>query len=733
MVVSNRLPVAYRRAPRGFALHATPGGLSVGFDSIRRHGEVLWVGWPGPVPPARRGEVTARLAKEFACAPVFLPETLVKGHYEGFCNRTLWPLFHSMASRATYRASEWQAYRQANALFADRLVELAGERDTFWIQDYQLMLLPQFLRERRPGARIGFFLHIPFPSYDTLRLLPWHREMLAGLAGADLIGFHTYDYAQAYLACLRRLMGLDNVLGEVFAGGRAFQVDVFPMGIDFERYAQAGAEPAVKAQVTRLRERFGPRKLTLSLSRLDYTKGVLELLDALELFLVEHPEWHGRFHHVLVVVPSREKVGTYKELKREIDERVGRLNGRFGTVDWTPVRYIYRYLPFDELAALYATADCALITPARDGMNLIAKEYLASRADGQGVLILSEMAGAARELTEALIVNPNSAEEVARALLTALEMPPAERKRRSDAMRARLKANDVDTWGARFLDKLEKAAERSSQLAARRLTAPVRVDIARAFARASRPLLLLDYDGTLVPFVADPSAAAPDERLTSMLVSLAMRPGGRVVITSGRDRGSLERWLGDMPLTLVAEHGAWLRDRGAREWQAVVRADTSWKDTVQGVMRLFVERIPGSQIEEKDQSLVWHWRGADRYVGAEASRELVEALTALTANTEVVVLAGNRNVEVKCAAAGKGPFFVNRLAPRGFDFILAVGDDATDETLFRVLPSSAYSVRVGFVVSAARFNVDGVDDVRSLLEELATAMRARPADAPQPA
>ena len=723
VVVSNRLAASYRKVGAGYHLQATPGGLAVGFDSLRRHGDVMWVGWPGQVPPARQAEVESRLRTDLGSAPVFLPDALVRDFYEGFCNRTLWPLFHSMPMEARYEASQWAAYKRANALFADKVVEVAPDSGTIWIQDYQLLLLPSFLRERLPNARIGFFLHIPFPTYDILRLLPWHREVLEGLTGADLVGFHTYDYAQAYLTCLRRLLGIDNTLGEVVAGGRAFQVDVFPMGIDFKRYAGAGDLPGVQANEKRLRDRLGARKLTFSLCRLDYTKGVSQMLDAIELFLEERPEWHAKFEHVMVVVPSRERVGGYKELKREIDERVGRLNGRFGTVDWTPLRYIYRYLPFEELAALYSTADAALITPVRDGMNLVAKEFLAARRDLQGVLVLSGMAGAARELTGAIVVNPNSAEEVAGAIHAALQMPAAERRRRAEPMRERLESNDVDAWAERFLTKLEAAAERSKVLASRVLSPAARQEMVDRFARAARPMLLLDYDGTLVPFALDPAAAAPEADAKEALAALAGRPQVTLVILSGRDRASLERMVGDVPATLVAEHGAWMRARGSSEWQALVRADTAWKRQVKDVMRLFEQRIPGSSIEEKDFSLVWHWRGADRHVGTEASRELVEALTTITANTELVVLAGHRIVEVKGTAAGKGPFYVSKVAPRNPDFVLAMGDDATDETLFRVLPPDAFSVRVGFAVSAARFNVGGVDEVWRILEDLAAARR----------
>ena len=733
VVASNRLPVSVKRRGAGFDLVPTPGGLAVGLESLRLEGKLRWVGWPGNVAPAIRGAVSARLKEALGCDPVFLPQRLVRLYYNGFCNRTLWPLFHGLPSIARFNEAEWRAYAEANALFAEHLNHVAGPDDSFWIQDFQLLLVPKLLRELRPEAKIGFFLHIPFPAYETLRVLPWHKELLEGLSGADLVGFHTYDFAQAYLSCLRRLLGVDNNLGEVVLPGRSFQVDVFPMGIDFARFAAATQKADVQREVAKLRAGAPGKRITMSLSRLDYTKGIPQLLDALELFLTDHPEWRGRFHHLLVTVPSRENVGEYRQLKREIDERVGRLNGRYGTVGWTPVRYIFRYLPFEQLVSLYACADVALIVPRRDGMNLIAKEYLATRADGQGVLILSELAGAARELTQALIVNPNSREEIARALHTALEMPAAEKAKRAMPMREQLSAHDVASWAGRFLVRLDKAAGRSRRLAARRLTAAASRDLVGAFGAARESLLLLDYDGTLVPFAPDPAAPAPDGPLLELLASLASRPGARVVILSGRDRTTLSRWFGELPVTLVAEHGVWVREAHTRAWERVVRSDTAWKGPLNEVLSLFVDRIPGSFVEEKECSLVWHWRGADPHIGADAARELIEALTSLTANTEVVVLPGNKVVEVKTAAAGKGTFFLERFGEREWPFLLAIGDDLTDETLFRALPPTAHSLRVGHAASAARYNIEDTSAVRELLGRMAAVATQSPEVSAPPA
>jgi trehalose 6-phosphate synthase/phosphatase len=718
-LASNRLPVTLTFSKGRVALSPSPGGVATGLAGIAQGAhKVAWVGWPGAVSPQRQARAVRAMAREPGLVPVFLPERLVRGYYNGFSNRSLWPLFHSFPTRARFVEGEWAAYREANELFASALARRVRPGDLVWIHDYHLLLVPQLLRERVPRARIGFFLHIPFPQHETLRLLPWSREILEGLLGADLVGFHTYDYAQAYLGGLRRLLGIDNALGEVSAGGRTVQVDVFPMGIDVGSFAGAADDPIVRQHMRRIRARFGERKLMLSVSRLDYTKGIPGELAALEKFLEDNPRWRGRFKHLLVVVPSRERVDGYAALKREIDELVGRINGRFGRIDWTPIRYNYRYLPFAELAALYAAADVALVTPARDGMNLVAKEYVATKADGNGVLILSEMAGAARELLEALIVNPNSKEEVAAAIAAAFEMRPEERRRRVEAMHARLRANDLERWRGRFLTKLEDAAGRSRAMAARRLPAHDRARLVRGYRQARRRLVFLDYDGTLAPLVPDPSAASPAPEVTRLLGQLAAAPGTEVVIVSGRDRASLARWLGHLPVTLSAEHGTWLRRRGSIEWELAVRTHSGWKEQLRPVFQLFVERIPGSHLEEKDFAMVWHYRRADPKFGTDAARELLEALTALTANTELVVLPGHRVVEVKPAASSKGALYVRNFAGRAWDFVMAIGDDATDETLFRVLPSTAFSIRVGMASSAARFNVDGVPDVLRLLRAL---------------
>jgi len=731
VLVANRLPVTVRRTREGTEFRPSTGGLASGLGAFYKELDAKWVGWPGETISRGRAGIERRLVSEFRSYPVLLPESLARRYYSGFSNRTLWPLFHSLAARVNYAPSEWEAYREVNKRFADKVARIAGPRDVIWVHDYHLLLLPAALRVRLPDARIGFFLHIPFPPYDILRIMPRHRELVEGLVGADLIGFHTYDYAQTFLRSCRRLLSLDNNIGQMLVGDRIVGVDVFPMGVDFARLAKAGEDSAVQREIVRVRRRVGPSRLIFSLSRLDYTKGIPEQLEAVRTLLQGHPEWRGRLVYVSVVVPSREGVDRYANLKREIDEIVGRINSRFGTIDWMPIQYMYRRLSEPELHALYSRADVALVTPLRDGMNLIAKEYIATRTDERGVLVLSEMAGAARELLEALIVNPNDREEIAGALHRGLTMPEAEQVARNRAMRARLRERDVHHWARRFLDRLDEIRARSQSLAVRLLTQLTRREIVAHYSRAGRRLLLLDYDGSLVPFVPDPSAATPPRAVRDLLAALARTPGNEVYLISGRRRSDLEAWFGDLDLTLVGEHGAWVRNRGSSRWEAAGAKVTSWKDRIRPILQLFVERVPGSFVEEKDFSIAWHYRGSDVESGSSAAKELVDTLTNLTANLDATVLAGNRVVEVASSHANKGHLFASRLADTDWDFILAIGDDSTDEHLFAALPPDAYSIRVGITASAARFNVSGPEGAIALLNGLLMAPRGAKKNPPR--
>lgn len=732
IVVSNRLPVTVSQEDGGpIELAASSGGLASGMSAyLEKQAQVkgkssdyLWIGWPGTdVQDKDQAEVKQRLRDELHAAPVFLSADEMEGFYFGFSNRTLWPLFHYFHLYCVFSEELWDSYVEVNQKFADAVIETAQEDDTIWVHDYQLMLVPQMIREKMPNARIGFFLHIPFPSHDVFRLLPreWGRRLLEGVIGADLVGFHTYDYTHHFLRALLRILGHDHSMGTVSLGNRVMRVDTFPMGIEYQKYSEATHLPEVELEKRELETIMAGRQMVVSVDRLDYTKGIINRLRAFELFLENNPYWRERVKLILIVVPSREGVDTYEDMKHQIDETVGRINGQYGNVGWTPVAYVYRSVPFEKLIAAYALADAALVTPLRDGMNLVAKEYVACRTNGTGVLILSEMAGAASELPEALLINPNSMEEIADAIKTALEMPPEEQRQRLDAMQRRLRRYDVIRWAEDFLQSLEKVSDPDSTAPAVRVSGELQQKFASQFASAKKRLLFLDYDGTLVGFHGNPDAVKPSERVVNVLKRLSALPATNLVVVSGRMRDTLEEWIGGCGGSIVAEHGAMIR-RG-QEWQVSLPPQNRWKEQLRPILENYVDRLPGSFIEEKNYCLVWHYRNSDPELGPLRAQELIDSLMAYTGNlASVQVLPGNKVVELRDPMHNKGVIAAQFVAESGADFVMAVGDDITDEDMFRSMPDNAITIKVGRLPTVAEYRIAGPDDVIAFLETLADA------------
>ena len=719
LIVSNRLPVTMSRKEGKLSLEASAGGLATGLGSIYRTRDSLWVGWPGVSRERvgkRKQEFENRLAED-RYHPVWLSQHDVENHYYGFCNKTIWPLFHYLSLYTIYSKNYWEAYKRVNAEFCDEVTGVAADGDIIWIQDYHLMLLPRMIREKTPESSIGFFLHIPFVSSEVFRLLPWRREILEGVLGADLVGFHTYDYVHHFVESVRRVTGYEHSFGDISVGGRTVKVDAFPMGIDYQKFSGTERDPKVQKEIKRIHDKIGDRRVVLSIDRLDYTKGIPERLEVFDMFLDKYPEYRGKVTMILVAVPSRTGVEHYRMLKRRLDELIGRINGKYGTFDWIPVWYLYRSLPFQMMVALYNVADIALVTPLRDGMNLIAKEYIASKEDGKGVLILSEMAGAAKELGEALIVNPNNKDEIVDAMKTALTISPEEQVERNRPMQSRLARYSIGGWVNDFLDCLTKAKVKQRETGVRRLTDERRDDMNMAYRDACDRLVLLDYDGTLVPFKDRPEKAVPDVEILGILEGLAGISGNEVVIVSGRDRDSLDEWFGHLDIGLVAEHGVWTRDR-VGNWTMVETLKDDWKAEMRPLLELYVDRTPGSFVEEKGYSLSWHYRKADTRLASVRAKELKEDLIKLTENLGVRILEGSKVIEIKDAGVNKGRAVTRWLGRKDWDFILAIGDDWTDEDMFDVLPVSAFSIRVGLSASKAHFNIDSQDDVRGLLKEL---------------
>jgi len=717
-IVSNRLPIKVKITDQhGIELERSEGGLATGLASLDSRAEKHWIGWPGITP---KGKNTEKMIERTLAAqhfhPVFLTGAQYSNYYEGYSNSTMWPLCHYFFSYSQQKRKFLDAYREVNALFCEKVLEQIDDECFVWVQDYQLMLLPQMLRARRPNLRIGYFHHIPFPSYELFRVLPERAELLNGLLGADLVAFHTHDYMRHFISAVEHCLHKEFRLNEIMLDDRVVHVEAMPMGINYELYKKASASQDVKASIAKVRKQLNDRKVILSVDRLDYSKGILHRLVGFETFLLQHPEYHNRVTLAMILVPSRDKVDKYAEMKKKIDERVSMINGKYSQIGWTPVSYYYHSFPFNDLVAMYTLADVALVTPLRDGMNLVAKEYVATKRQRKGVLILSEMAGAAAELNDALIITPNDPDEIASAIYQALEMPEEEQRRRIEAMQRKISQQTVSKWASDFLEEWNTVGRRNRKLREKYLTKDMATRIRRAYNNASRRLIMLDYDGTLVGFKKDPMAASPTPQVAAMLDSLCQDNANTVVINSGRDRATIEAWMGHIDgLRLAAEHGACYKD-GDKWIETVVRV--TWNKKILSLMRTFVNKTPGSWLEKKDTTLAWHYRDADSWMGMLRSRQLVESLYALCASQGLQILNGNKVVEIKPNEYSKGTILERLLSASSYDFILVIGDDVTDESMFRSTPNGGITIKVGAISEDARYCLKRQEDVLPFLTQL---------------
>ncbi|MEM7381833.1 MAG: bifunctional alpha,alpha-trehalose-phosphate synthase (UDP-forming)/trehalose-phosphatase [Bacteroidota bacterium] len=731
IIISNRLPVQLQISNGSITAVPSVGGLATGMKSVHSGGDSLWIGWSGltdeEIPEELAPQIDKALA-EHGSSKVNLSQEEVDGFYFGFSNRTIWPLFHYFLEYSEFELDSWNTYKQVNQKFADAVLASSGDEDTIWIHDYQLMLVPQMVRAQRPNIAIGFFLHIPFPSYEIFRTLPWREEVLEGLLGSDLIGFHTYDYERHFLSSVRRLLGLEVHFNEIDVSNRLVKVDSFPMGIDYKKFStaaknhgnnQAEEQSDLQRRLNQHKESTPDGKFILSIDRLDYTKGIAKRLNAFEYFLNKHPEYKEKVRLIILAVPSRSNVPQYQLLKREVDELVGRINGELATVSWTPIWYFYRSLPFENLIDLYTSSDIAWLTPIRDGMNLVAKEYIATRTDKTGVLILSEMAGSANEMNESLLINPNNFEQIAESLYRAINMPVEEQKERNALLQKRLERYNVEKWANDFMTSLREQREQDAINVSRRITENLQNTLVEKFGKAVNKILFLDYDGTLAGFQADPQKASPDKELYKLLDKLSSQPNTTMFLISGRDKDTFERWFLDKKYNMIVEHGVWI-SRDGEPFSLLEQVKNDWMEKIRPVLESFVDRTPGSFIEEKNYSLAWHYRNTDPDFGSLRATELTTVLTSLIGTDDISVLSGNKVLEIKSSNVNKGRAAMRMISEDQYDFIFAIGDDWTDEFMFQELPKESITVKVGRQKTQAQYFVENTARVRELLQNFVT-------------
>ena len=725
IIVSNRLPLSLNITNNEVEATPSVGGLATGLKSVHAEGNGIWIGWSGltqeEVNPSLTPKVENALENQ-KCRSVSLSQKEIDGFYFGFSNRTLWPLFHYFTEYAEFNKGDWEIYKTVNQKFADLVLANIEDGDTVWIHDYQLLLVPSMVKEKRPNVKIGFFLHIPFPSYEVFRNLPWREEILKGMLGSDLIGFHTYEYERHFLSSVQRILMCELDFNYVLYDARRVKVDSFPMGIDFNKFHDAAIAQQKSSKKSEFQESLdkhkaikGDTQFILSIDRLDYTKGIAQRILAFEVFLEKYPEYLGKVRLVMLAVPSRSNVPQYQDLKNEIDQLVGRINGKFSEVNWTPIWYFYRSMPFENLIDLYCSCDIALLTPVRDGMNLVAKEYIASRVDNTGVLILSEMAGAAKELNEALIINPNNADQIADTIKEALEMPLARQKKGNIIMKERVKRYNVEHWAHEFLQNLEDVIASRPAHSAIAIKDKVLEELSTKFKSSASRTLFLDYDGTLAAFKNKPEDAIPTPELYELLDELNANPKNDLVLITGRDKETFETWFGHKPYTLITEHGLWQRDKGEKDWKQLESVNNRWFEVIYPILERFTDRTPGSQIEIKNYSMAWHYRRVDPVLGEQRASELKATIEPLIANHNIEIMEGDKVLEVKVSGVNKGKASSKFIADKTTDFILAMGDDWTDEFMFQDLPKETVTIKVGNKKTVAKYRIKNTESVYKFL------------------
>ncbi len=716
VVVSNRLPVDYVGGEGADTQwKASPGGLVTALEPVMRANDGAWVGWAG----VADREFAPFDHDGISIVPVPLSEQEIEEYYEGFSNDTLWPLYHDVIAPPSFHREWWEAYVAVNRRFAEAAAAAAAEGAVVWVQDYQLQLVPRMLRESRPDLVIGFFNHIPFPAYGIYSQLPWRRQVVEGLLGADVIGFQRAADAGNFSRAVRRLFGYKT---------RGTVVDVpeendtvrhvvarhFPISIDAAAFEELARMPEVQERARAIRRSLGdPDIVMLGVDRLDYTKGIRHRMKAFGELLRDERLSVQQATLVQVASPSRERVETYRQLRDEIELMVGRLNGDYSTLGHPAITYLHHGYPRQEMAALYLAADVMLVTALRDGMNLVAKEYVASRYDDDGVLLLSEFTGASDELRQAILVNPHDIEGLKDAMVEATKLSKRERARRMRVLRKRVKENDVANWSATFLETLTGVGK-----IAPGVPDGLRSAVAK-LAEAPRLLVALDFDGTLAPIVDRPEDARSTARARDAIERMSEHEDTRVALVSGRALDSLKEVASPPVAALLSgSHGVELQlDSGGDVTIDLREGELTRLEHLIEIVEQAASAADGAWVERKPAGIALHTRKLGAGAGAalqRSAREMVEQeLPGLATRS------GKNVLEFAVRASDKGEALVRLRQHAGADAVIYVGDDITDEDAFAVLEGVDVGVKVGQGKSLAAYRLNGPDDVAELLELLA--------------
>lgn len=714
------MPVSVTKKDGKLSFSRSVGGLT-GIASYAEDKKRTWIGWPGIASEDLTDDEKQEIVKELAkhkCRPVWLSQRQVDDFYTGYSNDVLWPAFHALKRTVKQSPNHkrwWQSYKGVNQKYSEAILNISENNSKIWIHDYQLMLLPELVRSGRTDVSIGFFLHIPFPLVKNFTRIPEHKKLLQGILGADVIGFHTPDYVTNFLDMTQAdgLGEVDN--NQMVYQNRVVQISDFPMGIDYEKYSSANQSEAVKEAIKLFANRYKGLKVILAVDRLDPSKGLVERLEAYRVFLEKYPKMRNKVVFSMVAAPSRTDVPAYQRLSKKLKLTVEDINQQWGTAGWQPIDFINVSMPFEEVSALFQVADVAFITPLRDGMNLVAKEFVAG-AKKNGILILSETAGASKELSDALIVNPHDTNQLADALNQALNMRRRELRRRLKRMRNQLAANTVQDWARDFVGVLNQPVPHTPTIT-RPLRARLQARLIDEYKEADKRLLFLDYDGSLVPFHDVYLDAKPPKTLLNILTKLGSEPRNDVVMISGRSQNDLMKWFGELPISLVAEHGASLKLAGRKKWQVIEEPDTAWKYSVLPILERYAAQTPGARVEVKPHNLAWHYRASPPYYAQKYAVTIKRVLKPILKKYGLELMQGNKVLEIKNPQISKAKA-AERWLSQNYDFILTLGDDTTDEELFEVVPPTAFGIKVGRGRTHAQYRLHSYKEVNALLKKL---------------
>lgn len=712
------LPLSVHKRGGRYRFKERAGGVGNAIASVYSAYDSIWFGGidvPSRYKVTDHKAIRRQLLSERNLHPLFYAEDAVQRDADAFCTHVLWPLFHYRPDDCVFRDDWWRAYKRFNRRYYDALRKHVRPNDTVWIHDYHLMLLPELLRAEFPDVTIGFFLHTPFPSFELFRLLPWRADLLRGVLGADLVGFHIYEYTRHFQSSVFRILGYESRLGSITTDSRLVHTDAFSLGVDYGAFMRLRKEAQVQKDVERLREQAGGLPVVLSIDRLDPSRGVDSKLRAIEHLLESHRRFRRKVVFFMRFFDGRRDADG-KAYREDIERRIAACNRTYGDAKWTPIVYELGQCPQSELVALYNIADVLLVSSLRDGMNLIGKEYVAARDADRGVVVLSEFAGGARELAEAILINPYDCNGCVDALISALTMPARRQVRTFARMKQRQQRNTALRWSVEFIEGLKDVKSKQERIHSRAFTGKTTAQLLADFHSAERRLLVLDYNGTLVPVPADGRTKPPSRRVLDILAMLAENKRNRVAIVTDNRQSLIDDWFKDDAVDLLACSNAAYRRDGA--WTVFQELSSDWQEEARPILERYVVRTPGSYIDEKQYALIWHFENAVKELGDVRSRELMDDLKSFTGMENLQINEGDRLIEIKNAETYKASMLKAYMGDDDWGFFLAAGDDESNEAMYGVLPPSAYTIHIGAPLTGARYNMPRHEDLLSLLEEI---------------